>query len=816
MNTLVQDLRYGVRQLKKHPHFALTACLSLAFGIGATVSVFSIIYAVIINPFPYAEANRICWVAVNSKSEHNGFALTGEQIVKVEQSPAIQSAMGFNGDDESIDDKGVPDNAAALMMTGNGFQLLGVQPLLGRYFFPSDAPFGKTPAPVVVLSHKFWMRHFSGDPSVVGKTMRLNQKPNQKPYQIIGVMPEHFGWLGVDLYQPASLSNDPKKLYGIVVKLKPGVSSLAGSEAVQPLFQQFAKAFPDNFPKESFKVALSSLLDLANVQIRQTLFLLFGAVFLLLLIGCTNVSILLLARGTSRQHELAVRTAVGASASRLLRQLLTESLLLAFAGTLLGVIFAYSTVHLVVVRLPRGTFPNEANFHVHLPVLLFSVGVALLTGVLFGLLPALLLRRPDVSAVMQASSRRVAGSIFGKLSHQTLIAAQVSLTLLLLTAAGMAIMGFVRTMEIPLGYNPHNTVSVAIPLRANAYADWALRRQYFEQLRDKISQLPQVTSAAIGLAATPPENGFRTSYQLLGGSTGSNQQIAVEFVDTRYFSTLEIPLLQGRFWTGDELTRGAPLAVVNRAFVKNCFNNGQIIGHSIKVPLPKDHPPELFTAPGADGWLQIVGVVGNAVNDGLDKPVGPAVYLPYSVLMPDFTQIFVHTDVDARLLEHTVRAQIAKVDPQQQALWTDDALMEEALHNQPLWARGRLISMLLSIFAGLALTLAAVGVDSVVSYSVVQRTNEFGIRLALGASKGNLVNLVFRSVSISVGAGIALGLALSIGLGQWITHWIADAGHHVLLSLAGAAVMIVIAGIACLAPARKASSVDPSAALRVE
>lgn len=812
MNTLVQDLRYGFRQLKKHPHLALTACLSLAFGIGATVSVFSIIYAVVINPFPYAEPNRICWVFLNAKSRNAGYGLTGEQILNVEQSPAIQHAMGFTMDDESIDENGVPDNAEALLMTGNGFELLGVQPLLGRYFFPSDAPFGKTPAPVVVLSHKFWMRHFSGDPSVVGKTIRFNQKP----YQVIGVMPEHFGWLGVDLYQPASLSNDPKTQYGIVVKLKPGVSSVAGSEALQPLFQQFARAFPDNFPKENFKVALNSLLSLANVSLRQTLYLLFGAVFLLLLIGCTNVSILLLARGTSRQHELAVRTAVGASGSRLLRQLLTESLLLAFVGTLLGVIFAYSTVHFIVVRLPRGTFPNEANFHVHLPVLFFSVGVALLTGVVFGLLPALLLRRPDVSAVMQANSRRVAGSIFGKLSHQSLIAAQVSLTLLLLTAAGMAIMGFVRTMSIPLGYNPHNTVSVGIPLRANAYSDWATRRQYFEQLRDRINQLPQVTAAAIGLAAMPPNNGFKESFQLLGGTTGGNRQIAVEFVETRYFSTLEIPLLQGRLWSNDELMRGAPIVVVNRAFVKSCFNDGQILGHSIKIPLPKNQPPSLFAAPGTDGWLRIVGVVGNALNDGLDKPVGPAVYLPYSALIPDFTQIFVHTNLDPRLLEHAVRAQIAKVDPQQQALWTDDGLMEQALHDQPLWARGRLISMLLSIFAALALLLAAVGVYSVVSYSVAQRTNEFGIRLALGASKSNLAKLVFHSVSISIGAGIALGLALSIGLGRWITHWIADTGHHVLFSLVGAAVMIVMAAIACLAPARKASSVDPSAALRAE
>ncbi len=812
MHTLLQDLRYGIRQLKNHPHFALTAIFSLALGIGATVSVFSIIYAVIINPFPYAASNRICWVTVHSKSPGAGYALTGEQILKVGQSPAVEYAMGFGMDDESIDDNGVPDNAQALLMTGNGFQLLGVKPLLGRYFVPSDAPFGKTPAPVVVLNYKFWMRHFSGDRSVVGKTIHLNQQP----YQIIGVMPQHFGWLGVDVYHPLGLSNDSKKLYGIVVKLKPGISSVAGSEALQPLFQQFAKEFPDHFPKDNFKVELTTILSQVNEPMRQMLYLLFGAVSLLLLIGCTNVSILLLARGTARQHELSVRTAVGASATRLVRQLLTESLLLASVGTLLGIILAYSTVHLIVVRLPRGAFPNEANYHVHLPVLLFSVGVALFTGVLFGLFPALVLRRPDVTAVMQSSSRRVAGSISGKFMHHGLIATQVSLTLLLLTAAGMAITGFLHTMHIPLGYNPHNTMTVGIPLRKDAYGDWAARRQYFEQLRDHIAQLPQVTSTAIGLAAMPPENGFRTTYQILGRASGGNQQIVAQFVGTRYFSTLEIPLLQGRLWSTDELTRGAPLVVVNRAFMKACCDDGQILGHSIKIPLPKNRPPLLLTSQGIDGWFQVVGVVGNVLNDGLDKPVKPAVYLPYSVLLPGFTQIFVRSNVDPMLLEHSVRLQIAKVDPQQQALLTDEGLMEVSLHEQTVWARGRLMTMLFSIFAALALILAAVGVYSVVSYSVAQRTNEFGIRLALGASKGSLIKIVFLSVSVSVGAGVAIGLALSVGLGQWIAHWVTDTGHHVLLSLAGSALMIVIAAIACLEPARKATSVDPAAALRAE
>jgi predicted permease len=812
MNTLLQDLRYGLRQLKSHPTFALTAILSLALGIGATVSVFSIIYAVLINPFPYANANRICWTRLRTKAETFGYALDGEQIQRLGQSPVIEYVMGYDTSHMSINDNGIPYDAMSLQMTGQGFQLLGMSPLMGRYFTPADTPFGKSPAPVVVLSYKFWMRHFSGDPSVLGKVIHLNRKP----YQIIGVMPQNFGWFAADVYEPVSLTDDPKQNLGVVLKLKPGVSAIAGEQALQPLFQQFAKAFPKDYPGGGFRVTLITLINDIQKSMRQTLYLLFGAVLLLLLIGCANVSILLLARGIARRHELAVRTAVGASGKRLVRQLLTESLLIAFTGAILGVVLAYSTLHLIVARLPYLAFPNEANFHVHVPVLLFSVGVAVLTGILFGLFPALMLRRPDVNAVMQSTSRRIAGSVSGKVMHHGLIAAQIALTLLLLSSAGMAITGFVSTMRIPLGYNPHNVMSVAIPLHRNTYTSWAGRRQYFEELRDSITQLPQVNAAALGFPTNPPYSGLITSYQLRGKTSAANQQITVQFVGTRYFSTLEIPLRQGRLWSNDELSRGAPLVIVNQAFVKQCFSNGQVLGHSIKIRLPKNNPPFLFTSPGTDGWMQIIGVVGNERNNGLDKPVKPAAYLPYSALLAGFTRIFLRSKVNPLLLERSVRRQIAKVDPQQQAVFGRGSLLEQSLHNQPLWARGRLITMLFSVFSVLALLLAAVGVYSVVSYSVAQRTNEFGIRIALGASRSNVVKLVFFSVGISLGIGVALGLALSLSLDKWIAHWVTDTGHHILLSFAGSAVMLAVAAIACLAPARKASSVDPAAALRTE
>lgn len=450
----------------QEPRCSLTAILSLALGIGATVSVFSIIYAVLMNPWLYQGADRIANVALLDKSGiEEGYGLSGPQTRELAKAHSLEYVVAFNGWNLTVTGSDVPEDVQAFYFTGNVFQMLGVPAMLGRYYLPSDAPVGQDPQPIVVLSSKFWMHHYNGDQSVIGKTIQFVHKT----YTVIGVMPPHFGFLGPDVYLPLKLSNAATEQYGTFVKLRPGVTPEAAAAELQPYFREFAKQTPDHHPKEYKKIAIENLSYWVLHTISKTLYLLFGAVGLLLAIGCSNVSILLLARGTAREHEFAVRSAVGATTGRIVRQLLTESLILALTGAGLGVLLAYQSLGFIVARLPKGSFPNEADTHIDMPVLLFSVGLAILTGILFGLFPALQFARPDVSQIMQSSTRKVAGSVRGKRIHRALITGQIALTLLLLSAAGAAIQGFVRMMRVNLGYNPHNAMAIGIPVHENTF-----------------------------------------------------------------------------------------------------------------------------------------------------------------------------------------------------------------------------------------------------------------------------------------------------------------------------------------------------------
>jgi len=550
-------------------------------------------------------------------------------------------------------------------------------------------------------------------------------------------------------------------------------------------------------------------------DLRGTLHVLFAAVGLLLAIGCGNVSILQLARGTARRHELAVRSAVGASRFRIVRQLLTESLLLSLIGAGLGVVLAYQALGSIVARLPEYSFPHEADFHVNLPVLLFSVVLALVSGVLFGIFPALECARREINQVIQAGSHKMAGSVRGKRIHTGLIAGQIALTLLLLTAAGATIRGFSRMMQRPLGYDPHYVMSVGIPVHENTHNNWVERSAYFTQLRERVGTVPGVVAAGISTNATPPNNGWSQPFEILGKTAAEQQEARVNFVSPEYFTILHIPLVQGRLWEQADVTRAAMLALVNQTFVRRYFPGEEVMGRSVRMPRLTSQPPYRLSAAGSDGWLQIIGVVGDALNDGLDKPILPAVYLPYTTTMLMGTQLLVRTRSEPLSLLRNVRKEIAVVNPDQQ-VDSDVQDLDGWIRREPEFAISRLISILFSAFSCLALALAAVGLYSVMSYSVVQRTGEFGIRMALGAQRADVLRIVVWSAAASVGIGLAIGLALSFGLGSAITRWIKNGVHDPLLVLGVTVLVICVSSLACLVPAMRALAVDPMTALRCE
>jgi predicted permease len=813
MHTLLLDLRYCLRQLIHSPGFTLAAVVSLALGIGATTAVFSVVYAAVIDPFPYYAANRMANMQLIDKTgQESYFGLTGQQWQAIRHAPPLEDAFISDGRKLTLTGHDLPEDVLAAYMTSNGFEFLGMPVALGRGLLPSDAVDGHDPQPVVVLSYKFWQRHFSGDPAIVGKTVQLARKD----YTIVGVAAPRFTWGDGDVYLPLKITQDPVRAYYVGLRLKPGVTRAAGAAALLPLIHEFASETPKHFPQhfpEGYTFSLFGVNDYYVKQLGGTLALLFSAVVLLLAIGCGNVSILLLARGAARQHELALRSAIGASRTRIVRQLLTESLLLSFTGAALGVLLAYKSVAAMAALLPQYSMPHEADIQINLPVLLFSVAVALLTGVLFGLWPALRLSRPDVGQMMQSGSRKIAGRLGGRATNNILIAGQIALTLLMLAGAGAAIQGFLRTIHRPLGYDPHNVMSVGIPVRDGAYKTWGERAAYFDQLQKKVATISGVSMTATSINATPPANGFPTHVEFLGKTAQDEQKVLANFVSPTYFPVLRIPLAQGRIWDETENRTGGHVAVINQTMARRYFPAGDAIGHSLKVPEIQNQPPYILAAPDATGWMQIVGVVADKLDDGLRKPIQPEVFLPSTTFMGMGMQILVRSEVSPLTLLHSVAAQVNSVDADQQ-INGEVRDLEHWITSQPEIAQEHLVAWLFGLFAALGLALAAVGLYSVVSYTVTQRTGEFGIRMALGAPRTHVLRIVFESTLLSVGCGMAAGLVLTFSLQRVLAHWAEGSSRDPLVLVAAALLLSAVALVACVVPARRASRVDPALALR--
>lgn len=812
MGSFVQDFRYALRQSGRSPAFSVTTILSLALGIGATVAVFSVVYGVLLHPFPYRDVDRLCNVSVRDAQGaiFDEFFL-GPELVQAAKLHAYESIATWRHENMSVTGGDIPEAVNAYYGIGETFPTLGVPPLLGRNLGPSDAPDGQEPQPVVELHFRFWRRHFNGDPSVIGKTLELDHRV----YTIVGVTRPEFTWdWGADLYLPQAMSD--QRGGGVVAKLRRGVSLAAADAELQPLLQQFAKEHPREYSPNYF-ADLHPIAWEVTRNIGGTIWLLFAGVGLLLAIGCSNVSILLLARNAGRQHEFAVRSAIGARSSRIVRQLMTESLLLAAAGTALGALLAYKLLALIVAWLPKHSFPPDVSIRLNLPVLLFSVALALGTTLLFGLLPAIQMANPQIGSALQSGPRTMSGTVRSRRLHAALVAGQIALTLLLLSTAGAAMQGFVRLLRVPLGYDPHNIVAVGIPLHENSYTTWHARTHYYEQLRDSMAALPGVTAASIAGNGIPPNSGWDLPFELREAPAlaPEAQTVRIDFVDSNYFSTLRTPVIAGRIWTPAEIANAAGLVLVNESFVRRYDSSRNIIGHFVRIPKLQNSPPGVLTAPGADGWLQVIGVAGDAVDAGIDRPVMPAIFAPYSLTLMYGTEILIRTRSAPPGLADSLRKQVAAVNPEQQT-YSAISDLEKWITDEPVWARSRLISALFAGFSILALALSAVGLYSVASYAVAQRTSEFGIRIALGATPSHILRMVVASAGNGVGLGIVTGLFLRLGAQRTLAAWAGITGSPVLFILGAALLLMVAALLAALPPARKALAVDPVAALRSE
>jgi predicted permease len=493
--------------------------------------------------------------------------------------------------------------------------------------------------------------------------------------------------------------------------------------------------------------------------------------------------------------------------------LLTESVLLSFTGAVLGVFAAYLGVDAISSFLPFYSFPHEASIHVNAAVLAFSVAVALATGILFGISPAWELSRPSINQLVQAGGARHSGSAHGRNTHRFLIAGQVALTLLLLAGAGAAMKAFLALTHVPLGFDADHVSNFNVSLPRGATSTWEARVNTNEQVREAVQQVPGVSSASVSTTYFPPFGGFNAKVEVRSQPTLSNPDAMLGLVSPEEFATLHIPLIEGRVFDDSEVKRGAHLAVVNQAFVKQFLAGHDAIGERVRSPMLKLQQPDFISAKAPDDWLEVIGVVGDARNDGLDRPAKPGIFLPYSFILPPDEFLMMRTQIDPEAAMVSVKERLRQINPE--IVVSQDHTLTWWLYTQG-WGQGRFIATLFSIFAVLALALAATGLYSVVSYAVTQRTQEVGIRMALGAQRANILRLVVSSTAMVLGVGVAAGVVLSVALSTTMSSWSGGTPRDPLTLFGSSLLLMLVAAIACLIPAWRAATVNPVVALRYE
>jgi putative ABC transport system permease protein len=807
VDTLVQDLGYAVRSFRRSPAFVLVALLSLTLGIGATSAIFSVIHGVLIAPYPYAKPGEIWAPQVRGLDGRGGHNYSLDELRSLAGVPAVADAMGTSVETVLMTGEFAPESFGGVLMTGNAFNFLGVPPVTGRTIQPTDIRPDGEAEPVVVLSHKLWLRLFEGSPSAVGRTLRLNGRT----HTIVGVMPPRFGWYGSEgFWLPLSPTRTDLPWVSPIVRLAPGVSKTVAEEQLAALYRRLAEQKPATFPAQGFTTTLRNYLDVtvASGEMQTSLRLLLGAVAFLLLIACANVANLQLARGTARAREMAVRMSIGAGRRRLLRQLLTESVLLSLAGGALGVLFAFGAIRSIVGLMPEFYVPNESRVAINVPVLAFSLGVSLLTGIVFGLVPALQTSKPDLTDALKAGRSTGLGAQGGR-TRNLLVVIEVALSVVLLVSAGLTARTFFVLQNMDAGITADRVLIVGVPLPPAKYATLEQRNLFAQELLERVAALPGVEAATFGL----PFGGPQSPFTIAGQAPDDSKRIAINLAGADHLRTFGIALRGGRMFDASEVRRGDRVAVINEAAVKLWPAGENPIGSRLRLGLLERPPARTLADTSRTPEVTVIGVMANTRNAGLRSDTVPVVVLPYSVIAQAQRTLALRAAGDPNLLLNPVRAQVRAMDAEQplgRPITLSEILGQEVV--QP-----RFTMALFSAFAALGLALAAAGIYSVLSFHVTRRTQELGVRMALGAPRRHVLGLMLVMGGRLVGIGLVIGAAASLASTRLLRSQLfgvetADPLSYVAVAL----VLGLVAFVACYIPARRAAGVDPIVALRQE
>jgi putative ABC transport system permease protein len=807
MQSLWQDLRYGVRGIRGSLGFSSLAILTLALGIGAGTTMFSVIKNVLLSPFPYKNPEQIAAFSIHDLDRARPGGRTdmkAAEYLEFRQQNHVFSGDTGGGNEDVLWTTGVgTEQLDGAYVTPDTFQFLGVSAQVGRGLTPEDGKPGATP--VFVMSYKLWEKRFNLDPAVLGRSFTLNGTPST----LVGIMPKRFTKRGADIWRPLELDRaDTDHWFIYQGRLKPGVSLKQVEADLLPIAQRWAKDHPKDYPKR-FSIQASSYVDSIVGPFRQTLFTLAAAVALLLLIACANVANMLLARSTARDREMAIRAALGASRWRVVRQLLVESLLLALGGAVLGYVFAYAGIKALVTAIPDGAIPKEAEIGLDLPVLAFSLGLTMFTALLFGLAPALQLARRNIVEPLKDSGRGVSGGFRRGRLRNALVIVELALSLVLLTGAGVMMRTFVALQTVDLGFNPHNILVARLPFPKGQYLTAAEKQHFFGQLLPKLKALPGVVEAT-ETSTLPPYGGIPTDVEISGKTHTDRWEAIYQLVSEGYVRTLGARLQLGRLLEESEVAGARKSAIVNQTLVAKWFGKEDPIGRQITIK----HLGAVPNPPVANPVFEIVGVISDMKNSGIQEPVRPEILVPYTVTGAFARGILVRTAGNPVGLLNPVRREIWAVDKNVALTMTrtlDDFLRDFS------YAQPRFLLAVLGVFAGVGLVLVAVGVYSVIAYTVSRQTQEIGIRMALGASRGNVIGMVLRMGLWLVGIGLAVGLAASMVANKVLASQLWGVSARDPLTFAAVALVVLVAGVAaCWFPARRATRVDPMIALRFE